>query len=291
MNEHLKKNLDVIGILLLMIPIFSLLYLSDTDIPIHARIAKEMLEGGNVLSGNFLLYLLLNIGSLFTGNGISIAVSLIIILSLSETAKYVITREVFKKITNANISKLCAASLLLVYVIPLLCFLKPFGIFQSHVNMYLGYLVPNVWHNSTIIFMMPFSMGLYFLSVKQLREFSVKRNIYMILLSVVCVLVKPSFFFIFVVVWLVMAFWRYKFMKEFWLSILPILAGGICTLYVYLTIFEQSTDGSGVVISLMPMLTIEFWNNKILYLLISLSLPIIFIGLYGKTGIQIDNAT
>ncbi|MCK9157170.1 MAG: hypothetical protein M0P12_13990, partial [Paludibacteraceae bacterium] len=41
--------------------------------------------------------------------------------------------------------------------------------------------------------------------------------------------------------------------------------------------------GSGVVISLMPMLTIEFWNNKILYLLISLSLPIIFIGLYGKT--------
>lgn len=294
MSEHIrniiKKNLDVIGIFALMVGIFAYIMFVikwNSDLPAHAHIAQQMLEEHRLFSTNFLMYFLINLLTFFTGAKYPIRAVLVLLLAAANTAKYTIVREAFREWTSTKTAKLASFSMLFVYIIPLMYFLKPLGIFLSADNMYLGYYVPNVWHNSTILCMMPFAIACYLLSVKQFKQYTDRRNKYISLFLVLSVLVKPSFFFVYVIAYPIIMLSQYGLSKTFSKSLLPLLAGGICLVYEYVTIYYSGVnDGSSVVIDIAQLFTLDFWQSHILYLVVSLSLPLLFLCLYGRTIVR-----
>lgn len=294
MSEHIrnitKKNLDVIGIFALMVGIFAYIMFVikwNSDLPAHAHIAQQMLEEHRLFSTNFLMYFLINLLTFFTGAKYPMRAVLVLLLAAANTAKYTIVRAAFCEWTSSKTAKLASFSMLFVYIIPLMYFLKPLGIFLSADNMYLGYYVPNVWHNSTILCMMPFAIACYLLSVKQFKQYTDRRNKYISLFLVLSVLVKPSFFFVYVIAYPIIMLGQYGLSKTFSKSLLPLLAGGICLVYEYVTIYYSGVnDGSSVVIDIAQLFTLDFWQSHILYLVVSLSLPLLFLCLYGRTIVR-----
>lgn len=294
MSEHIrniiKKNLDVIGIFALMVGIFAYIMFVikwNSDLCAHTYIAQQMLEEHRLFSTNFLMYFLINLLTFFTGAKYPMRAVLVLLLAAANTAKYTIVREAFREWTSSKTAKLASFSMLFVYIIPLMYFLKPLGIFLSADNMYLGYYVPNVWHNSTILCMMPFAIACYLLSVKQFKQYTDRRNKYISLFLVLSVLVKPSFFFVYVIAYPIIMLSQYGLSKTFSKSLLPLLAGGICLVYEYVTIYYSGVnDGSSVVIDIAQLFTLDFWQSHILYLVVSLSLPLLFLCLYGRTIVR-----
>lgn len=294
MSEHfrniIKKNLDAIGIFVLMVGIFAYIMFVikwNSDLCAHTYIAQQMLEEHRLFSTNFLMYFLINLLTFFTGAKYPMRAVLVLLLAAANTAKYTIVREAFREWTSSKTAKLASFSMLFVYIIPLMYFLKPLGIFLSADNMYMGYYVPNVWHNSTILCMMPFAIACYLLSVKQFKQYTNRRNKYISLFLVLSVLVKPSFFFVYVIAYPIIMLSQYGLSKTFSKSLLPLLAGGICLVYEYITIYYSGVnDGSSVVIDIAQLFTLDFWQSHILYLVVSLSLPLLFLCLYGRTIVR-----
>lgn len=289
-RNMVRENRDVIGIFALMVGIFAYIMFVikwNSDLPAHAHIAQQMLKEHRLFSTNFLMYFLINLLTFFTGAKYPMRAVLVLLLAAANTAKYTIVREAFCEWTSSKTAKLASFSMLFVYIIPLMYFLKPLGIFLSADNMYLGYYVPNVWHNSTILCMMPFAIACYLLSVKQFKQYTDRRNKYISLFLVLSVLVKPSFFFVYVIAYPIIMLSQYGLSKTFSKSLLPLLAGGICLVYEYVTIYYSGVnDGSSVVIDIAQLFTLDFWQSHILYLVVSLSLPLLFLFLYGRTIVR-----
>lgn len=263
----------VVSLLLFLVIMF---YLDEnTDLVAHARIAKEMNENGNLFSGNFLLYFLISLFSLFSTDLQVIKISLCVLLALAVTFKYNIIKCYFASFLIFKKAGFLSFSLSVIYILPLFYFLKSFGIFLNTENMYLGYYVPNVWHNSTVIFLFPFAILLYLLSFKQLNEYDKKRNYFIAILVILNVLIKPSFFFVFLIAYPLTVIFKVGFKDSPKYFLLPITAGLLSLLYVYLTIYSGD-DGSAVTISFNNILNATFWINNGKYLFVSLFFPILY---------------
>lgn len=283
----LKKNWDVCAVMFLMFGFFSyIMFYCHADLPLHAKDAKLLFEQNKLFSGAFLLYFLLNLLSGFSGNEMVIKWMLVSLIAASIVAKYIIVEKSFKELFRQPVAKITSALLLVVYIIPYLYFMKWFGYYKHMDNMYLGYFVPNVWHNSTIICMMPFAILAYLLSIKQLCVFSRKRNRLLVLCVVAATLIKPSFFFVYCVGYTIVLVVKYRFKKEFFYSLVPLLCGGLCVVYEYLSIylFSSPTDSSGshVVINANDLFSIDYWKSNFLYYVSSFSFPLLFVIVYRK---------
>jgi len=276
---------DVLAVLILMLCVFTyIMFYGYSDLVSHAEAAQRRLVEKRLFSDNFLMYFMANLLSGFSGNLFLIKVSVVFLISVSNTAKYCIVRKTFELMCGKEKAKLVSFSLLFVYIIPALYFLRVFGIFKSANTLYLEYInVPNVWHNSTILCMMPFAILTYDLAVKQFDSFDNKRNCLITLFVVLGALVKPSFFFVFAVAFPIVMFCRYQWKKEFFYSLVPVIGGGICLLYEYYSIYIGNVvDDSSVSISIMPLCSLGFWKSRWLYLMISLAFPILFLFLSWK---------
>lgn len=71
-------------------------------------------------------------------------------------------------------------------------------------KLYLGKFTPTIWHNSTAIFAFPFSLLLFFRSIKYIDRPNREDLTLMFLLSILILISKPSFLFAFVPVFPVM---------------------------------------------------------------------------------------
>jgi hypothetical protein len=256
-GQVILKQIDTIIVGCVMVSVFSYIMFVvkyDADLILHARGALEMLNGHRLFSSNFLMYFMANLLSLFSGSFVLIQIALVLLISLSNTAKYVLVKEVFGGFCTRNQARIASLALLFVYIIPVLYFLKVFGVFLNTNTMYLGYSVPNVWHNSTILCMMPFAILAYLLSVKQFDEgFDKQRNSLISLFVVIGVLIKPSFFFVYAVAYPILAWSKYRFRKEFFYSLIPVLLGGLCVVYEFVSIYDplqamDVSDNSGVAV-------------------------------------------
>ena len=283
----IHKNIDTIavGVFMLLCFAYVMFGVADaSDLPAHARGAQRMLKENRLFENNFLMYFIANLLSFFSGELFPIQCAIVVLISVSNTAKYVLVRDEFGQMYSVKTAKMASTALLFVYVIPVLYFLKIFGVFPNTNNMYLQYYVPNVWHNSTILCMMPFAITTYFLSVRQLKHYDSKRNGVIALFVVLGGLTKPSFFFIYGVAYPICMLARYG-VKGVRYAFYPILAGCICVAYEFLTIYDGK-DGSGVIISIMPLFTRAFWEDIILYFSVSMMLPTLFVLLYRKEIIK-----
>lgn len=170
MKMFLKKT-DAILAFLIMFCIFYNVF-AVSDMWMHTNFARVKLEERNLFSGNFLMYFLVNLFSGFSGTTHSTKVALVLLLSISNTAKYLIVKKAFEQWFHHKQAVLASVALLLVFVVPILYILVFFGFFPTlKSEWYLGYYVPNVWHNSTILCMMPFAILTYLLSVKQFEDY------------------------------------------------------------------------------------------------------------------------
>ena len=76
-----------------------------------------------------------------------------------------------------------------------LTFITPIVTVFNFPRIYLGQISPNVWHNPTIIFSMPFNILLFYFSIKSLTSFKQKDFIFVSLLIVVILYrLRPNYF-------------------------------------------------------------------------------------------------
>ncbi len=229
----------------LLFLLFFILYLLiggmlSSDMPAHAKHARHLLSGEEQSGFRDLFFWLINILSGFSQNKYLSGLSLCFLISISTIVRYSISFNSINDIIVKSelddkrrfiIASLFSFSLLLVFSVP---------IPNIFVNGYyfMGGFPTNVWNNSTTIFLFPFAILLFNLSVSQLNNFSHKKNLLIMTLIVVNVLIKPNYFFVFVVAYPIMLFLKYKFSKKFWLCNLPLLVGVLLLFLQFNNIFS-----------------------------------------------------
>jgi len=209
------------------------------DIHDHAAFARKMCTGEIPYTGNFLVYLLVNIFSFFTAKVMPTEVSLCGLLALAGVYRFYLTQHKITEVTKDNhfilsywFTALLSISMLLVFAIPIPGYLSDDHFF------YIGNYVPNVWHNSTILFLFPFALLLFEQSYKQLESYSFKRNLAIFGLILLNLCIKPSYFFVFICVYPVLLLLKYRFRKEFWYSIIPLIIGFIFLILEFWIIYK-----------------------------------------------------
>jgi len=222
------------------------------DMREHAAFAREMLSGVRPTAGNFMFYWLVNIVSLFSGNIRFSEISLCLLLAGATTYRLYWSQTKIVAVTAGGKSSRSdywlsfgfAVSLLFVFAIPI-------PSYSLDEFMYIGNYVPNVWHNSTVLFVFPFALLLFEQSYRQLTQYDAQRNNWILLFVFLNVFIKPSYFFVFVSVYPLLLLLKYKFKKEFWQGILPVMIGlvflGLEFWSIYLTKDPFSNEKSSVI--------------------------------------------
>ena len=213
------------------------------DIHDHAAFARKMCTGEIPYTGNFLVYLLVNVLSFFTAKVTPTEISLCALLAFAGVYRYSLSRQKINEILDPDrfksepkwLSVLLGLSMLFVFAIPIPSYLSDDHFF------YIGNYVPNVWHNSTILFLFPFAMLLFELSYRQLEKYTLKRNVWIFILILLNLSIKPSYFFVFIVVYPILLLGTYKFKKEFWVSIIPLVIGFFVLILEFCVIYKTTT--------------------------------------------------
>jgi len=245
-----KENRLILPILFLLLfaayyTLLKVIPADYNDMHDHAAFARKMCTGEIPYTGNFLVYLLVNIFSFFTAKVTPTELSLCGLLALAGVYRFSLTQhkitEVVKEINFQSsrwFTVLLSISMLFVFAIPIPGYLSDDHFF------YIGNYVPNVWHNSTILFLFPFALLLFEQSFKQLEKYTFKRNIGIFFLIVLNLVIKPSYFFVFICVYPVLLLFKYKFKKEFWLSIIPLIVGFCFMILEYWIIYKTGTPAN-----------------------------------------------
>jgi hypothetical protein len=193
----------------------------DTDIQQHSWHIFRINIGESSWPPNFLYYFLVNGLSGFSTaiavvNSVAIAV-----LSVAMTFKYVLTVGISRDFTGGQTtSKLLFFSACMLVVFPL----PNISLITNH-QFYLGQIVPNVWHNSTVIFLFPFALLLFWQQFCVLRDDNRKQIWLLVLLVGLSIAIKPSFFLAFFPATAIMLLRRFGFGKPFWIHSIPLLFG------------------------------------------------------------------
>jgi hypothetical protein len=259
----------------------------ESDLADHALSIRDFIDGKILPPTNFLFYIVVYITALFKTDATSLFVASSLILAVAVAAKFIITRQLFKQhmgrlfpeSSSNNLSIGLSLSMLVVFNLPLL-----YSIFRG--QYYIGQIPPNVWHNSTTIFLMPFALLLFFKSYEQLEQPSSKGILPLVVLVVLNILAKPSFFFVFCLIYPLMLLRVFGLKKSFWQNLTPVVAGVILVAFEYYLTYKLSfgnLQGSTSSISIDPFRVWRLFSNNIpLSLLASLVFPLAYLAIYWK---------
>ena len=173
----------------------------------------------------------------------------------------------------------------------LLCLSGNIVIFDNTKWMTVGYLPLNVWHNSTVIFLMPIAIIMFFRSYEFVEDAkingpSVCKLIFILFLSVLSVFVKPSYWTVFAVAFPLYVLIRLGFGRVFILTGMMLAVSLVPIILQYLFIFGD--DRSAVVIA--PFLVWFHFNggalNVFQAILASLAFPIGIVAYYGREPLR-----
>lgn len=210
-----------------------------TDIELHAQFIKDYAFGAKPFQVNFLYYLTVYALSFFQPKTSALLIISVYVLSFATFFKYfIVKRIIIAEIQSKNIAILASLTSFLL----LFAFSLPSFFLNTDYNYLLRY-TPNVWHNSTTIFVMPFVILLFWLSVKQLNEFKKERLFWITILLILNVVIKPSFLFVYVVIFPIFLLVKFKFKKVFWINLIPIFITSLLIVLEYLLIYNSNTEG------------------------------------------------
>lgn len=270
-----------------------LLFSVSTDIQRHAQWVSDVVHGLRTSDPNFLYPLSIYLFSFFSKEYIPLYFGSVLVLSIAVSTKYLLSLNfivdtVAKSDTRSNIleekqrdllAMIASGMLIFVFCVPLTMLLGG--------HIYLTNFPPNVWHNPTTIFVMPFVILLFWESYKQIRTNANSRIGIITVLSIANVLSKPSFFFVFCIVYPIFLLLRYQFKKEFWLNLIPVMLGAILVLAEYYFLYGFSRVGRGVGISLFEVWS--YYSPSIpLAFAGSVFFPLVFIIFYWKDLLKND---
>jgi len=149
-------------------------------------------------------------------------------------------------------------------------------------DFYLLNFPPNVWHNPTTILLMPFAIFLFWISYKQLDKPSSQRITAIALLCIINILVKPSFFFVFCVIYPLFFLFKHGFKIEFWKNMLPIIIGFVLVYFEYYILYAGTDSSSGIAIGIFTVWS-HYSPNIPLAFLGSIFLPLVNFAFYWRS--------
>jgi hypothetical protein len=168
-----------------------------TDIQAHAEIARNTVSGQLAMPVVFLYFSSLAVLTGFSKNLIDYHFAAIALLGVAVAAKYYLTKQFFEDQSSTNRRGIRHPSLLAVCMI--FVFANPRWLFTFGKPMYLGQLTPNVWHNSTVIAVMPFSILLFIKAYRlvhvEAKDVTIRDVGTLSCLVAVNAAIKPSFLF------------------------------------------------------------------------------------------------
>jgi hypothetical protein len=265
-----------------------LLYRVPTDLQPHAKMAYSFAKGEVQLPPNFLYFFLVALGTGFSKQYAIYYISSVLLISMAITAKFFITAYYSKK--TCYILLQTNATPYIIAILMLFVFALPGLNYFSANEFYMGQLVPNVWHNSTTICLMPFSVILFFESCKCLfseKQQSSGNKFYIVLLILINALIKPSFLFALlpgVFLFLFAEFLFLKNLRNVCTKLLPYLAGVILIYIEYYFIYKLDYVGSINGAKLRPGVTISpfviwraFSPNFFIAFLTSCLFPLVYL--------------
>ncbi|GEC79055.1 hypothetical protein [Flavobacterium aquatile] len=266
---------DVIVFIILIYLFYNFTFTIQTDIQLHAQFIKDYAYGNKPFQVNFLYYFAVYFLTFFSSKSSALLVMSVYVLTSATFAKYYIVKRIFlKNIPNVSIKTATISSFLLLF-----CFSLPVLYFVLD-YFYLLNFPPNVWHNSTTIFVMPFVLLLFWISNKQLDSPS-KNNLYIIcLLIILNALIKPSFLFVYLPIYPLLLLKTYTFFKKvFWINLIPIFIACLLIFGEYYLIYlgKNNTQESSVTVDFFYFY--KNWSkgfNVILALFIALLSSLLF---------------
>lgn len=245
-------------------------YLRDTntDNDTHRLLVVKLMAGEADWPPNFLYYAALGLLGSALNFGDQFFFAACLLLSFSVALKAAVTSEIMRILAPSASSKALLAatfSLLIVFSIPV-AYLSGFD--RAY---YIGQITPNVWHNSTTIFLMPVAIIAFWLQARAFETKSVRYLWAITVLVAISVMIKPSFFMAYAPVICLWLLFNAKDRGVSFAYLIPVVVGLVLTLGLYILIYEfqqgkvQATDSG---IALKPFVA---WRQMIPGFLIPLS--------------------
>jgi hypothetical protein len=269
----------------------TILYLRiGTDVQVHAAMALSFFRENGNITPNFLYYFLVGLLAGFSKYKMAYYISSVILISAAIAFKFLVNVYYLKKYSavGTTLTALLSIILLFVYCLP--------GVnFFEFKNFYLGQLAPNVWHNSTMIFLAPFSIILFFETLTFLNQ-KVNRTsqqFFIFNLILINATIKPSFLFsIIPTVFVLLAYRSYQLnFRRFFQIILPYAAAFFLIALEYFLIYRSDTRSSTISAKEASSVTLspfEMWGhfsaNMPVAFVTSCLFPIVYI-VYTKTRV------
>lgn len=257
---------------------------NQVDIPHHLDFITRWKAGDKEAKLYSLYFHAINVISFFSYNRTWMEVSAVLLLTLMVIFKFMIADRMIIKYAGppGSYRFLINASVLAMF----LCLAQNL-IYQFSATMALGYIPVNTWHNSTTIMLMPAALLLFFKSFDFIQSkqdsFFSKEMLMLLALTVLTVLIKPSFFFVFVIAFPLFWFLHHRFSKPLTGVILICLSGLAAMLLIRQYVYTDS--GSQVVIK--PFEAWRTWSNNILLSLIaSIAFPLSVVALYPRQALK-----
>lgn len=251
-----------------------IMFQKQPDLYDHVLLSQRLIEG-NLHYANFLYYGLVAALVFFQSNLIMLQLSALLVLMASVVAKYFLSL----KFISGNYGMLDgghseANCKRIGWISFGLCLAFNFPVNFS-ATWYLGQFSPNLWHNSTTIFLMPFALLLYFESLRYLRYPNGKSLWMMNIWVLIGALIKPSFLFAFIPAFLILLLKEFKLSPSFFKGLIPLVVSflGIAWVGIYNFITNTYNEGGGVTIA--PFKVWSNWSENIpLSILASLAFPL-----------------
>lgn len=282
MSKCLISVWDVIVFLLSLILFYGIALGPVNDIQLHAEFIHLFAGGEIPLPPNFAYYVTVYAFALFNSDPLVLLGASTLTLALAVAAKFSVTRIYAYEYLRSGLGQENdrGGSSVLISGLLILAFSLPAG------TNYLGQIPPNVWHNSTTIFVMPLALLLFWESYAQLESPAKGRIAVLCVLCIANLVAKPSYVFVFFVAYPLLLFFRWRFGREFWLNLTPVLigVGGVVLEYsiLYWLARDAASGGeSGVIVA--PFLVWSHFSACIPLSLVASSLfPLVYLFFYWR---------
>ncbi len=176
----IKKLFSLDNVIVLLITFCIFMYIGTfigNDLRVHLLQVIKINNGEASYPPNFLYYFLANFFSLFSKDIVPLYISGFTILSFSMLLQYVVTKEIISASLAYSKVKVSYSFIIAVSVSLLLFFPIPDYYHLVELKlMYLGKVTPHVWHNSTIIFLQPFTLLLFWEEYKVISRKKIKTS-------------------------------------------------------------------------------------------------------------------
>jgi hypothetical protein len=241
-NKYFDKTFIVIFSISFLIFYGFFLLKIPTDILQHSYAVLKISRGELEMPSSFLYYLILCITTFLGSATVTTKIVPATLLAISVGFKYLISKNIIlyecqnKLLLHSGKSNMslfvnaCAFGLIFMFSIPI-------DYVFGNPNYYIGYIPPNVWHNSTTIFLMPFALLLFWLSYKQLVSPNGKRVALIALLVFLNLAAKPSYFFVWVLTFPCIFAIRHGINFMFIKNMLPVVLGLAYLALQYMSFF------------------------------------------------------